>query len=141
MTQPLPVENFKRIFNELDSQHLHLVGELYSDDVQFHDPIHDVKGLEALHAYFAGLYDGVKTCTFTFEAEQVGDGEAMLTWIMHLEHGRFRRGEMVHVPGASHIRFNAEKVTYHRDYFDVGHLIYERVPLLGALVRKIKNRL
>ncbi len=141
MTAPPAVEAFKRIFNELDSDHLHLVEELYAGDIEFRDPIHTVDGVKNLRAYFANLYDGVKSCQFTFESELVGEGEAMLSWTMHLEHGRFRRGETVHVPGMSHIRFGDGKVTYHRDYFDMGRLIYERVPLLGAVVRKIKSRL
>jgi len=32
-------------------------------------------------------------------------------------------------------------VTYHRDYFDLGALIYERVPVLGGLIRGIKGRM
>ncbi len=141
MSTPAEVEQFKRIFNELDADHLHLVGELYADKVEFRDPIHAVDGVGNLRTYFANLYDGVKSCQFTFESELAGEGEAMLSWTMHMEHGRFRKGETVHVPGMSHIRYADGKVTYHRDYFDMGRLIYERVPLLGAVVRKIKSRL
>ena len=33
------------------------------------------------------------------------------------------------------------KVFQHHDYFDMGEFIYERVPVLGGVIRAIKNRL
>jgi limonene-1,2-epoxide hydrolase len=135
-----PVERFKEIFNRLNRESIPLVDELYSPDVLFIDPIHEVRGIANLRAYFQRLYDGVVTCRFDFQSEAVNGEEAMLTWVMHMQHGRFRKGETVHLPGASHIRFG-EKVSYHRDYFDAGALIYERVPLLGGLIRGIKANL
>lgn len=134
------VARFQRTFNGLNRSTLHLVGELYSTDVLFRDPIHEVKGLPQLEAYFGRLYDGVELCRFDFHSAIESQGEAMLAWTMHLRHGRFRRGETVEVPGASLIRF-ATKVHFHQDYFDVGRLIYERIPVLGTVIRGIKKQL
>jgi hypothetical protein len=33
------------------------------------------------------------------------------------------------------------KICYHRDYYDLGALLYERIPILGSLIRSIKARL
>ena len=35
----------------------------------------------------------------------------------------------------------AGKVCQHRDYFDLGAMLYEQLPLLGPVVRTIKMRL
>lgn len=137
---PLPVASFKSIFNRLGKDTLFLVDELYDRDVEFIDPVHSIKGASALKVYFASLYDGVASCHFDWLAEVVGDGEAMVTWEMRLVHKRLRAREPVVIPGASHIRFT-EKVTFHHDYFDLGKLIYERIPILGAAVRTIKKKL
>ena len=34
-----------------------------------------------------------------------------------------------------------KRQNYHRDYFDMGEFIYERVPVLGSVIRAIKRRL
>ena len=138
MTSPVSV--FKENFNKLNSETLHLVDEIYAPEIHFLDPIHEVKGIENLRKYFANLYDGVVYCQFDFSEEVVQGNSAAIPWVMHLEHGNFRKGHRVAVPGISHIRFE-EKVTFHHDYFDMGKLIYERVPLLGGVVRTIKARL
>lgn len=133
-------ERFQRVFNNLNSQSLHLVDELYSHEVFFIDPIHEVRGVGNLRRYFGNLYQNVELCQFDFHACVEGEGQAMLSWTMKLKHRTFRPGELVEVPGASLIRFR-EQVDFHQDYFDVGRLIYERVPLLGGVIRRIKARL
>lgn len=40
-----PVETFKSVFNRLDRSSLHLLDELYADDVEFRDPLHRIRGL------------------------------------------------------------------------------------------------
>jgi hypothetical protein len=59
---------------------------------------------------------------------------------MHVEHARFRRGEVITLTGASHLRFDT-RISYHRDYFDMGEFLYERIPVLSAVIRHIKQRL
>ncbi len=137
---PNPVEVFQTGFNQLSSRTLHLVEDIYAADIHFLDPIHEIHGIAKLREYFAKLYDGVVYCQFDFAKPLVSGNEASIPWIMHVEHGKFQKGKRAHVPGISHIRF-AEKVTYHRDYFDLGALIYERVPVLGGLIRGIKGRM
>ncbi|MBW6508769.1 MAG: hypothetical protein K0A94_04400, partial [Desulfuromonadales bacterium] len=62
-------------------------------------------------------------------------------WVMHLRHPRLNRGAEVEVPGISYLHIAADgRVDEHRDYFDLGALLYERLPLLGPLVRAVKRR-
>ncbi|HGP4674712.1 TPA: nuclear transport factor 2 family protein, partial [Vibrio cholerae O1] len=39
------------------------------------------------------------------------------------------------------LHFAEGKVTYHRDYFDMGEMLYEQLPVLGQVIRAIKRRL
>jgi len=132
------IEHFKETFNRLDAENLELLDSLYAEDVLFRDPLHEIQGLGALRAYFARLYAGVAACHFDFEAQALSGDTAMLTWTMHLRLHRFRRGETLALPGATHLRLDA-RVRYHRDYFDVGALLYERLPVLGALLRRVRS--
>jgi len=134
------IDRFQAVFNQLNAENLDLAEEIYTQQIHFLDPIHEVHGIDELKKYFAGLYEGVVSCQFDFGKPMIDGNEASLPWVMHMEHGSFRKGETAHVPGISHLRFSG-KIEYHRDYFDVGALIYERVPVLGGVIRKIKARL
>ena len=57
---------------------------------------------------------------------------------MHLQHKKLSANKTILLNGASFIRFDAEKINYHRDYYDLGALIYEQIPLLGAVVKKVR---
>jgi len=133
------VERFKQTYDRLNAQSLGLLNELYSHDVVFQDPFRRVTGLPALTDYFAELYRHLESCSFTFDDQVVQGQSAMLTWTMSLRHPRLNRGQLVTVPGSTHIRFH-EKVTYHRDYFDGGAMLYEHLPLIGLVIRMIKER-
>ena len=137
-----PLDRFKTVFNQLNRDNLGLLEEIYTPDVRFRDPVHALDGLPALRDYYARLYDGVVSCHFDFEAEVIQGRQGMLVWIMHFQHARFRRGETLELRGVSHLRFLDDgRVNDHRDYFDMGEFIYERVPVLGRIIRAIKNRL
>jgi hypothetical protein len=81
----------------------------------------------------------VELSSFVFEDEIVQGNSAVLTWTMSLKHPRLNGGDVVTVPGSTHIRFR-DKVTYHRDYFDGGAMLYEHLPLIGLVIRMIKER-
>jgi hypothetical protein len=133
------VERFKQTYNRLNTQSLGLLNELYSHDVVFQDPFRRMSGLPALTEYFAELYRHVELSSFVFEDEIVQGNSAVLTWTMSLKHPRLNGGDVVTVPGSTHIRFR-DKVTYHRDYFDGGAMLYEHLPLIGLVIRMIKER-
>jgi hypothetical protein len=43
--------------------------------------------------------------------------------------------------GATHLVFDADgKVAVHRDYWDAAEELYEKLPLLGGLMRWLKRR-
>jgi hypothetical protein len=130
-----PVAVFRRVFSFLTPDHEMPLEELYAPDIRFEDPIHQLEGLEQVRHYFARLNAGLVTGEWRFGDGLIGETAAMLPWTMHLKLRQLRNP--VVVAGCSHLRYHV-KVTHHRDYFDVGALVYEQVPLLGTIVRRIK---
>ena len=59
------LHQFAHTFATLDKHNLHLLDSLYSQDIAFADPLHEVHGLPALHRYFADLYSNVSHCALT----------------------------------------------------------------------------
>ncbi|MBD1401827.1 nuclear transport factor 2 family protein [Pelobacter sp. M08fum] len=135
------LEQFFNTYQRLNRDNLDLLGGIYSDDIRFSDPAHSLKGLPALRDYFAELYANVEQIRFDFSAPRISNDQVFVQWVMRLRHPRLNRGGEIEVPGISCLHF-AENglVDDHRDYFDLGLLLYEQLPLLGPLVRAVKRR-
>jgi limonene-1,2-epoxide hydrolase len=138
-----PVTKVQRLFANLnrDAVTLDNFATVYSEDIVFVDPAHEVHGLEQLVRYSQSMYDNVISCRFEFTGVVESEKSAVLTWNMVLQHPKLNKGATFEVPGCSHIEFDSKLITYHRDYFDLGSMIYERVPVLGMIIRKIKGGL
>lgn len=135
------LQSFARRFAALDATSLHRLDELYSQNIRFQDPLHRVDGLADLRRYFAGLYANVQELRYDFHGfDEVAPGQGYLRWILHYRHPRLAGGALVSVEGCSHLRWG-ERVEFHRDYFDAGALLYERLPLMGSVIRWLKRRL
>ena len=116
------------------------LGPLYSDDVYFEDPSHGIQGKAALIERFHQLYSKVDSCNFKFHQTLDTGGEIFLAWTMILRQ-RGQSGEVIRVEGASFLKVRNNRIYYHRDYFDLGAFVYENVPMLGSIIKRIKQRL
>lgn len=135
------LRRFGHTFATLDRHNLHLLDSLYSDDIVFADPLHEVHGLPELHRYFEQLYSNVSQLGFDFHGfDQTAEGEGYLRWTMSFRHPRLASGKLIQVPGCSHLMWR-EKVYRHRDYFDAGALLYEHLPVLGGVISWLKRRM
>lgn len=135
------LRHFAERFAELDASNLQRLDQLYSEDILFRDPLHEVRGLPGLHDYFTELYSNVSQLYFDFHGhDQISDGEGYLRWTLHYRHPRLRGGALIHVDGCSHLLW-WDKVYQHRDYFDAGALLYENLPLMGSAIAWLKRRL
>jgi hypothetical protein len=141
MDSPLVIKT-EKIFNALNANSMNLLKDFYAQDVQFLDPLTSIKGLDTLTSYYQGLYQNVKTIRFDFHDAIVNDKTIVVMWTMYYQVDSLNQGKEIAVPGNSHIKFNDEElVYYHRDYFDVGTMVYEHVPVIGWLVNQVKSRL
>jgi len=134
------LERFCQLFNELDKGNLNKLSAVYSENIRFQDPFGRVEGLDALTHYFAGAYGNVIRCRFRFGEPVIQQGYCAIPWVMELQHKRLRGGQMVAVDGMSHLDIQDGRVCYHRDYFDAGQLLYENLPVLGGIIRRIRER-
>ena len=66
--------------------------------------------------------------------------DAFLTWdFLFRLHGSRDREQVIR--GATHIQFAPDgRVAYHRDYWDAAEELYEKLPVLGGLMRFLKRR-
>jgi hypothetical protein len=136
------LEKFLNTYSKLNSDNLQLLADIYAEDIRFIDPAHEIRSLARLTDYFAGLYSNVSSIEFQFIHQLRVGGEGYIQWRMDFSHPRLKGGKPIVVDGASYLRFNEiDKVYYHRDYFDLGAMLYEQLPLLGRIIVAVKKRL
>ncbi len=134
------LSNFVSIYQTLATNNLELLATIYHSDITFIDPLHHVEGFDDLYNYFNGLYQNLQTCEFVIEKVIFDGKEAAIYWTMTYQHKKLNKGELVSVSGSSHIQGKEDKVIYHRDYLDVGAMLYEQIPLFGKLTKWIKAK-
>ena len=134
-------ERVKKAYQSLGVQDLDEVGSLYTDDVYFEDPAHGVQGKPNLLEYFASMFKNLENCSFKFHQTLTDGSDIFMSWTMFLNHPRLNSGETIRVEGASYLKTRNGRIYYHRDYFDMGAMLYEHLPLLGRIIQRIKRGL
>ncbi|MGB5445326.1 MAG: nuclear transport factor 2 family protein [Psychromonas sp.] len=133
------IDKFCRIYESLDKHNLEQLGRVYRDDINFVDALHNLHGLDQLNDYFAHLYANLLFCDFTIEDVIKGEGQASIVWTMKYAHPKINKANPILVNGCSHLKFD-QKIYYHRDFLDMGQMLYEHLPLLGGVIRTVKKR-
>ncbi len=116
------------------------VESLYTDDVYFEDPSHAIQGKTALIHYFGKMFKKLDRCSFKFHSTIADGSNVCLTWTMFLNHPKLSGGDTIRVEGASYLKTRNGKIYYHRDYFDMGAMLYEHLPVVGKIIQKSKQR-
>ena len=129
-------------FKQLQSNTMYLVDQFYAEDIHFIDPIVELHDREAMRHYYESSYSGADTVTFTVPSVLDQGDEQVIVWEMTLISKKLNKGNPIVVQGASHIRYNSEgKAVYHRDYFDMGQMIYDHVPFVRGMVKFVDKRM
>ena len=131
---------FCREYQCLSADNLQALRAIYAPHIHFQDPSHQLTGIEALVSYFEALLSNVQHCQFEIEQVMEQEGEAFVRWQMRFCHPKLNGGAKICVPGLSHLRFS-EQIDFHRDYFDLGAMLYEHIPVMGTLVKTLNRRL
>ena len=135
------IQKFISFYSQLNQRKLSELQAIYTQDVLFIDPVSRHQGLLALTGYFSALMENTGNCSFEIHTT-VSNGETtFITWQMTFQHRKLKGGEAITVDGVSELTVAGDKIRFQRDYYDMGEMIYENVPLLGALVKAIKGRL
>lgn len=140
LSKSLWLDQFIEIYQSLSTDNLHLLEQIYHRDVTFVDPMHKVGGRENLINYFEQLYSNLSHCQFDINNTVNDDNQAAVYWTMSYQHPKLNRGEKVTVAGSSLIKAENNRVIYHRDYLDIGAMLYEQLPVIGRLIRYIKAK-
>jgi steroid Delta-isomerase len=122
----------------------HRLGELahyYAPEARFKDPFNDVQGVPAIAQIFAHMFETLEQPHFVVTAQVLQGQQCFMTWEFHFRFKHFRRAEAQRILGASQLVFSEQGlVTLHRDYWDAAEELYEKLPLVGSLMRWLRRR-
>lgn len=126
-------------YENLSLESLAQLGAVYAPDASFKDPFNEVQGHAAILAIFEHMFVQVDGPRFIVLESMQHNGQAFLTWEFRFRMRRFVSGEQC-VRGATHVHFDAQgRVLLHRDYWDVAEELYQKLPLLGSLMRWLRR--
>ena len=112
---------------------------VYAADACFKDPFNEVRGVAAIGAIFEHMFEQVDAPRFVVTTHVLQGPQAFLTWEFLFEMKRFSK-ETQTIVGATQIIFDADgKLAVHRDYWDAAEELYEKLPLIGSLMRWLKR--
>jgi ketosteroid isomerase-like protein len=120
-----------------DTARLH---EVYASDVRFKDPFNDVQGIAAVQQVFSHMFVALDEPRFVVRDIIVQGNACFLTWDFVFRFKRYSR-ELHTIRGGSHLVLDAQdRISLHRDYWDAAEELYEKLPVVGALMRWLKRR-
>ncbi len=134
-------ENFATFFETLSPQSVAQLHTVYDAQARFKDPFNEVQGLSEIERIFQHMYVALDQPHFVVTGQVVDGTQAFLTWEFRFRFKRFDTTTLQAVRGASHVVFNEQGlVTMHRDYWDAAEELYEKLPVVGGVMRWLKKR-
>lgn len=134
------ITHFLDNINSLNAENVNeILHKTYSQHINFIDPVKNISGLENLNDYFTDLYKKVDYCHFELTNCLSNGNQYSLEWVMNLRYKKLSKDKTISLNGASFVQFKDGKIDYHRDYYDLGALVYEQLPFLGTVVKKVRS--
>lgn len=128
-------------FENLSPADVATIGQFYGPQARFKDPFNEVVGVPAIQGIFAHMFEALELPRFVVTGRVVQGQQCFLTWDFLFAFKNFEKGVTQTVRGASHLVLDEQGlVTLHRDYWDAAEELYEKLPVVGALMRWLKKR-
>lgn len=135
------IKRFEQFYENLSLSSIEGLGDIYHPEIVFVDPISKHYGLDSVKHYFTNLLENTTYCSCAIQATMGMEDQHSVTWKMRFGHPKLNSGREIIVDGITHLKLQDERIIMHRDYFDMGQMVYEQVPILRSVVKKIKSRM
>ncbi len=129
------IRNYIEFFEQLELTSLDRLEDLFSEDATFQDPFNAVSGRRAIRRVFEHMFQVTRLPRFQVLDWMTSGPSAFLRWRFTCE----VKGSRIDVVGVSHVTFDQTgRAIMHVDYWDPAQAIYEKLPLLGRLIRRLR---
>ncbi len=135
------LDRFTAMFAAFDRTQLAAeAARVYAADAYFNDQVKVLRGSASIGPYLARSAAMLTSWSITMDEPLVDGSDVYLRWVMRYQTDP--AGAEAVAPGISHLRFDREgKVLVHHDLWDATAGIFERIPVLGGMIRLVKSRI
>lgn len=135
------VARIEIFFSALGPSDLARLGDFYTPDAYFKDPFNEVRGVAAIEGIFRHMFDALDAPRFVITRRVVDADQCFLVWEFRFGFRNFQKGVEQVVHGGSHLVLAPDgRIQSHRDYWDAAEELYEKLPVVGSLMRWLKRR-
>jgi limonene-1,2-epoxide hydrolase len=128
-------------FEQITLVALERLGTVYAPDARFKDPFNEVQGLDAIRRIYAHMFASLQAPHFVVHEVTVEGHTCWLGWDFVFHSPRLGAGEQC-IRGATLLRLGEDgRIVLHRDYWDAAEQFYEKLPLIGPVLRWLRRRL
>ncbi|BDX07260.1 nuclear transport factor 2 family protein [Planctobacterium marinum] len=135
------LDTFAQFYKALHKDNLHMLQDIYHQDIRFVDPVGQHEGLSVVESYFRHLLETTISCEFDIKHVVAHDSYAIARWEMILRHPKLSGGKVIKLDGTSELIIKNDKIIQQTDFYDMGAMFYEHIPILSTLVRFVKNKI
>ncbi|APE06429.1 MAG: nuclear transport factor 2 family protein [Alteromonas sp.] len=141
------IQRFCKIYTDICKISTDDLASIYATDVLFIDPITTHQGLTEVKSYFNNLLEQAESCKFDiadiFLCARDDQSNSRVTHIANWTMTLVLKGseKVITLDGTTQLGVSNNMIVYHKDYYDLGEMVYEHVPVLGFIIKKIKGRL
>ena len=136
------VHRLAQLYENLSPELLPQLAQCYASAARFKDPFNDTQGAAAIVRVFEHMFATLEQPRFVVTQRIVQGDQAFLVWEFYFRLRRKRSHNEQFIRGATHLQFDPQGlVALHRDYWDTAEELYEKIPLLGSLMRWLRRKM
>ena len=122
-------------FENLSPQTLVQIDQVYAVESTFIDPFNNVNERLHIQAVYQHMFKSLEQPRFTIVRKIVSNNQACMVW-------RFTfslRKRLFDIEGSTVFELNDQGlIVLHRDYWDTSRELYEHIPVLGLLFKRLR---
>tara|TARA_B110000977_G_scaffold93736_1_gene124014 strand:+ start:498 stop:923 length:426 start_codon:yes stop_codon:yes gene_type:complete len=124
-------------FEQMKREDLVRLPEFFADQARFKDPFNDVTGIEQINKVFHHMFEILDTPKFIIDEAVLESDVAYIKW----NFTGVSNAKQLKLVGLSRVVFNDRGlVSEHVDYWDASEQFYMKLPVIGSILRFIRNK-
>ena len=130
--------SYAKFLENLTVKDIPKLNQFVTEDILFIDPFHQVRGFKNMSHIFTNLFEKVANITFKVGSHATNGTIVYFEWTLT---GVLSKEPWI-VEGVTKLTFNEKNlITEHTEYWDTASQLYEKLPIIGGLMRYFRRRI